>query len=69
MSPGKLKRKWNFEADVPRCGNCKSFMRAKTKLRDGDVVRMTSKCKAGQFACAENDCCDEWTGRDGTRLA
>jgi hypothetical protein len=68
VSPRKLKQKWNFEADVPRCGNCKSFLRAKTKLVEGNVVRMVSKCRAGQFACTENDGCDQWTGRDGSRL-
>lgn len=69
MKPARLKRKWNFEQDVPRCGNCKSFMRAKSKLIEGNhVMRLTSKCRAGQFACTENDGCDEWTGRDGSTL-
>lgn len=66
--PGRLRKLWGYEADVPRCGNCKQYLKAKNRLVDGDLVRMPARCGAGRFTVDENGCCDHWVGRDGVRL-
>lgn len=64
----KMKQSMGFEADVPRCQTCSSYRKARTKLFDGELVKQAAMCSIGRFKVTPTDCCDRWSGKDGSQL-
>lgn len=57
----QLRKKWNYETNVPRCSTCVEFVPARVYLkRDSIPVGAKPLCKKGHFHVAPNSCCDNW---------
>jgi hypothetical protein len=57
----RLRKQWNYETDVPRCGTCAEFQAPRVYLtRDSISARSKPLCKAGHFQVSANACCDKW---------
>ena len=65
----RLRKKWNYEPNVPRCVNCVSYRKPGLFLRDSLPVKSPAMCKLGDFVVTPNACCDRWSGKNGERLA
>lgn len=66
QSPGVLRRAWNYESSVARCGNCMNFRESRVVLTNDSVTRrINHHCGSGGFTCTPNGCCDKWIGKDG----
>jgi hypothetical protein len=66
----QLRKKWNYETDVPRCCNCVHFKNPVVYVvRDSLPRRSHPLCKAGDFTVRPNAVCDKWTGIDGSTVA
>lgn len=62
---GQLRKKWNYETNVPRCATCAEFMPARVYLkRDSIPAQAKPLCKAGHFFVAPLACCDNWHRKD-----
>jgi hypothetical protein len=66
---GRLRKRWNYETNVPRCLNCTHYRKPGIFLRDSLPIKSPAMCKAGDFTVAPNACCDRWESKDGDRLA
>jgi hypothetical protein len=65
----RLRKKWNYETNVPRCATCAEYLPARVYLkRDSIPIQAKPLCKAGHFHVAPLACCDKWH-RPGETLA
>ena len=65
----QLKAMWEYEKDVPRCENCKSFCQTFVKLtHDSLTKRVHQHCNLGGFNCAKTSVCNKWTSKTGEVL-
>jgi hypothetical protein len=66
---GQLKKKWDYEASVPRCGICVHFKQSHIRLTtNSQTVRTNQHCSLGGFTVTRNGVCKCWTGVDGSKL-
>jgi len=65
----QLRSKVNYEKDIARCGNCKSYKPPYVYLKkDSQTARSKPICTLHFFDVAVNSLCDKWTGKDGATL-
>jgi hypothetical protein len=65
----KLKKKVNYEHNVPRCAICANFQKSKVVLTtDSMTKRINHHCNRHGFSVALNSVCDTWVGVDGDIL-
>lgn len=67
----ELKTKVNYEAQVARCGSCKSYVDYSVKLTtNSDTVQRHAYCNRFGFTCNKHGVCDFWTHKQsGETLA
>ena len=66
----QLKKKLNYETNVPRCETCVSYRRQKYLLTTDSipVKRIVPICFKHGFTVAENSVCDSWNDKSGATL-
>lgn len=64
----RLRKKWNYEGDVPRCEICASYRKPVVFLKDSMPRKSPAMCKVGAFSVKPNAVCDMWNDKDGTVL-
>lgn len=66
----KLRKKWDYEKDVPRCENCKHFRESYVKLTHDSLTRRVHQhCDLGGFNCSKVGLCMKWESKLGELLA
>lgn len=61
-----FRRKYNYEASPPRCGNCTYFLQ---RCKGNDVADAHPPfCNKGKFTVSALGICDAWEGRRGEQL-
>lgn len=67
---GQLRKRINYETNVPRCETCVAFKKPYVYLMTNSLpARSKPLCKAHQFTIQALSCCDKWTGKDGSTLS
>lgn len=65
----RLRRKWNWEGNAPRRGNCQHFgPMLVPNQTTGRLRTVWGFCTIGEFKTNRRACCDHWAGRDGSTL-
>lgn len=66
----QLKKKWEYEPCVPRCGACVSFRETYIRLTtDSKTRRVYQHCQQGGFTVSRNGVCNHWASKTGETLA
>ena len=66
---GRLRRKWGWELQAARCGNCKHF-RGPRRVLVNSLPRLDpGLCRLGEFWTRRGALCDQWESKEGERLA
>lgn len=65
---GQLRKRVNYETDVPRCASCLHYRHSMVYLRDSLPRVSQILCVLHQFNVRPNAICDKWTGKDGDVL-
>lgn len=66
---GQLKKKWEYEPSVPRCGECISFRETFVRLTtNSQTKRINQHCSRGGFTVSRNGICNFWTSKSGEKL-
>lgn len=63
-----LRKRVGYDADVPRCNNCKQFRRGGEWLRDSLPRTSPPTCKVHGFTIKLMAVCDKWAGTNGDTL-
>lgn len=62
------KNKWNYEKDVPVCGNCTNLKPSTNYMVNSRIRTSAPFCKKGNFFVKLGAVCDMWNGKDGATL-
>lgn len=58
---GQLKKKWDYETNVPRCSTCTHFKQSMIVLTtDSLTKRVNHHCGLGGFTINQNAVCKNW---------
>jgi len=57
-----------YDPDPPRCFTCVYFQR-RFNRRPSMPHKTVERCTFGDFTVTHRGVCDEWHGRDGSRIA
>lgn len=64
----RLRKKVNYDTDVPRCQTCIHFRKSRTFFRDSLPVKSHPLCHKHDFIVAPMSVCDNWQDRKGSTL-
>jgi len=65
----QIKKKVNYEQNVPRCAICANFRKSKIILTTESMTKRTHHhCEKHGFTVTQNSICDNWIGVDGSEL-
>lgn len=64
----KRRKAAGYEADTPRCANCKHFRQAGNYLINSLPHFSHARCTRHDFKPDDHGCCDTWEGKDGSTL-
>lgn len=69
-SADRLKARWNYDPDTPRCGNCAGYRRAAMRVHmPREQALVGPMCAKGKFPVQPTGSCDKWSHRlTGERL-
>jgi hypothetical protein len=56
----RLRKKWFYESQAPRCINCAHFRKPGIFLRNSLPVKSPPICSAGDFITGPNAICDNY---------
>lgn len=66
----QLKKKWEYEPSIPRCGECVSFRETYIRLTTDSMTRRVNQhCDRGGFTVSRMGVCNHWASKAGERLA
>jgi hypothetical protein len=65
----RLRKRVNYETDIPRCENCSHYRKPGKYLIDSLPRTSPPQCKLHEFVVRPNACCDYWRGLKGEGLA
>ncbi len=65
---GKLRKKVNYETNVPRCQTCVHYRKAPTFLRNSLPIKGQALCVQYHFTVAPMSVCDSWKSSSGDTL-
>ena len=70
MSAAKrLRKKVDYELDVPRCANCASYRKGRAVLTTNSMTRWQKPwCVTNEFQIHEQAVCNLWTSKKGEKL-
>ncbi len=61
----QLKKKWEYDRDIPRCENCKEFRETFVKLTTDSITRRVHQhCNAAGFTVRRVAVCKNWVGKE-----
>lgn len=64
----KLRKKVNYDTDIPRCQTCIHFRKSQTFFRESLPVKSHAMCHKHEFTTAPLAVCDSWTDSKGHTL-
>ena len=65
----KIKNKFHFEKNVPRCETCINFQESKIMMTTySRTVRLNHHCKVHGFSITKTALCDAWQSEKGEVL-
>lgn len=65
----RLRKKVNYETDIPRCETCTHYRARRIYLYDSLPRVAQTICAKHSFWVRANAVCDTWAGKDGSALA
>ena len=65
---GALRKRWNYEENIPRCETCSWCKRGKIYLINSLPRKAPPLCTKGNFQTKINSVCDNWESKKGEVL-
>lgn len=65
---GRLRKKVNYETDIPRCQTCVHFRKSRIFLKNSIPIKSQAMCHKHEFTAAPMAVCDDWKDSKGNTL-